>query len=336
MTLNKSIFFSLWVVLICSSAYAQTDKINDLLKQGRVEHSKGNFNEAIAIFQQALKIDSQHTIATYELANSYYSNKEYEKALKFSQKVIEKNKRYLLAAYLLTGSCLTDMGRLPEANEVFEKAAQKYTHHYLIQYNLGINHYTLKNYGKALKYAQKSAFIKPMHASSHLLLAALNEIKGSRIKAAMSYYFFLLLEPGSPRSVKALVELKGLLKIIMNNEGGSIPSSDPFLMTKHRLAQVDLSRKRNESNMDEFVNKTKFFFKTLGSVNRKTPYPSVWGDMYAPLFYRLGRSRHITPYCYFIHQKVITKEVRKWNKEKKNQKSTVSFQYWMGKQLSSL
>jgi tetratricopeptide (TPR) repeat protein len=310
--------------------------MDELLKKGRVEKQKGNFNEAIAIFQQALKIDKEDAVANYELANSYYSNKEYEKALKFSQKVINKNKKYLLAAYLLSGSCLTDMGNLAEANKVFETAARKYTHHYLIQYNLGINNYNLKNYDKALKHAKKSVFIKPMHASSHLLLAALNEIKGNRVKAAMSYYFFLLLEPSTPRSVKALVELKGLMKVLMSNEKGATPSDDPLLMTKYRLSQIDFSRKKGESKMDAFVNKTKYFFKTIGSVQKKTPYPSVWGNIYAPLLYRLGRSRHVTAYCYFIHQKIITKEVAAWNKSKRNQKSTVAFQYWMGKQLSSL
>lgn len=336
MTFKKTVFFSLLVFMVASNVYAQSERINELLRKGRVENQKGNFNEAIAIFQKALKIDNEDAIANYELANSYYSNKEYEKALKFSQKVINKNKKYLLAAYLLSGSCLTDMGNLAEANKVFETAAKKYTHHYLIQYNLGINNYNLKNYTKALKYAQKSVFIKPMHASSHLLLAALNEIKGNRIKATMSYYFFLLLEPSSIRSVKALGELKGLLKIIMSNEKGVTPSSDPLLMTKYRLSQVDLSRKKGQSEMEAFVNKTKYFFKTIGSVHKKTPYPSVWGNIYVPLLYRLGRSRHVTPYCYFIHQKGLAKEVAEWNKSKRNQKSTVSFQYWMGKQLSSL
>lgn len=336
MTFNKPIFFSLLAILISFNVYAQNDKMDELLKKGRGENQKGNFNEAIAIFKQALKMDNDHAIANYELANSYYSNKEYDKALKFSQKVIDKNKKYLLAAYLLTGSCLTDMGNLTEANKVFERAAQKYTHHYLIQYNLGINHYNLKNYGKALKHAQKSVFIKPMHASSHLLLAALNEIKGNRIKAAMSYYFFLLLEPSSPRSVKAMVELKGLLKVIMSNERGANPSDDPFLMTKYRISQVDLNRKKGESEMDAFVSKTKYLFKVIGSVHKKIPYPSVWGSIYAPLFYRLGRSRHTKAYCYFIHQKIITKEIAEWNKSNRNQKATVSFQYWMGKQLSSL
>lgn len=333
MTFNKSFLFSLLVIFSYSNIYAQSDKMTDLIKQGRVQRTKGNFTEAISYFQQALKINDQSAIANYELANSYYANKELKNARKFSQIVIDKNKKYLLAAYLLNGSCLTDMGKLEEANTVFKKAAEKYTHHYLLSYNLGINYYNLKQYDKSLKYAKRSVFLKPMHASSHLLFAALNEIRGNHIKSALSYYFFLLLEPNSIRSAKALAELKSLLQTITNNDQKIAATKDPFLMTKYRLAQVDMTQKKGKWAMTQFLNKTKFFFKVVGSIHKRSPYPSVWGNIYAPLFSRLGRSKHITPFCYFVHQNTPSEKTKHWNNQKKNQKASVSFQYWMSKQL---
>lgn len=333
MMFKKSFLFGL-LVLTYSYTFAQSDQLKKLINQGRLQHTKGNFTKAITYFQKALNINNQSPIANYELANSHYANKEFETARQFSQKVIDNKKEYLLAAYLLNGSCLTDMGKLIEANKVFEEAAQKYTHHYLLFYNLGINYYGLKKYNKALKFAQRAVFLKPLHASSHLLLAALNEIQGNQVKSALSYYFFLLLEPGSVRSLKALQELKNLLNLMTNNEGGLSASKDPFLMTKYLLSKVDMSRKKGNSEIKSFTDKTKFFFRTIGNIHRKTPFPSVWGSTYTRLFYKLGKSRHLTPFCYFIHQIAPSEEIKAWNEQKRNIKATTSFQYWMGKQLS--
>lgn len=342
MSFRKTILFSLLIVFGCQLVKAQTEEFEKLISQGRAQQAKGDFNEAITSFKKAVTINSESAIANYELASSYYSNKDFEKARVFSQKVINQKQRYLLAAYLLNGNSLNDLGKLEEANQVFKKAAKKYTHHYLLFYNLGINYYKLKNFDQAIKYTERAIFLKPLHASSHLLLAALHEIKKNQLKSALAYYFFLMLEPDTDRSLNALEELKSLLKVLMSNEGGLSSSTDPFKMTKYLISKVDLNKTRKKgqkkgqkkNEMELFVAETKLLFRTLGNVNKKTPFSYIWKNSYVNLFYRLSRSKHLKACCYFIHQMAPNDITKAWNAERKNKKATTSFQYWMNKQLS--
>ena len=334
MLLKKTILLGSFIIFGIQWVQAQTEEFNKLISQGRAQQAKGDFPEAINSFKKAITIKANSPIANYELASSYYSNKNFEKARVFSQKVINQKKRYLLAAYLLNGSSLNDLGKLKEANEVFKKAAKKYTHHYLLFYNLGINYYKLQDFEQSIKYTERAVFLKPLHASSHLLLAALHEVKRNQLKATLAYYFFLMLEPDTPRSLKALQELKSLLTILMNNEGGLSPSGDPFKMTKYMISMVDLKKGKKKNEMELFVAQTKLLFRILGSVNKKTPFSYIWENTYTKLFYRLSRSRHLTACCYFIHQIAPNKITKTWNEQRKNQKATTSFQYWMNKQLS--
>ena len=334
MFFKTTILLNIFTFFCINWAVAQSEEFKKLISQGRSQQAKGNFKDAISTFKKAIALNTQSPIANYELANSYYSNKDFENARLFSQKVINQKKRYLLAAYLLNASSLTDLGKLKEANQVYKKAAKKYTHHYLLFYNLGLNYYKLQDFGQSIKYTERAVFLKPLHASSHLLLAALHEVEKNHLKSALAYYFFLMLEPDTPRSLKALQELKALLTVLMNNEGGLNPSEDPFKMTKYLISRVDLSRGKKKSEMELFVAQTKLLFRVLGTVNKKTPFPFIWKDVYNPLFYRLSRSKHLTACCYFIHQIAPSLEIETWKKQKRNQKATTSFQYWMNKQLS--
>ncbi|OJJ19241.1 hypothetical protein BKI52_20735 [marine bacterium AO1-C] len=334
MFFKKTILLSLFTLFGFQWAEAQTEEFKKLISQGRSQQAKGDFEQAITSFRKAITINANSPIANYELANSYYSNKDFEKARAFSQKVIDQKKRYLLAAYLLNGNSLNDLGKLEEANTVFKEAAKKYTHHFLLFYNLGINYYKLKDLEQAIKYTERAVFLKPLHASSHLLLAALHEVKKNQLKAVMAYYFFLMLEPDTPRSLRVLEELKSLLKVLMDNEGGLNPSENPFKMVKYLISRVDLNKGKKKNEMELFVAQTKLLFRMLGNVNKKTPFPYIWNNIYVSLFYRLAKSRHLKACCYFIHQIAPNDITKAWNEQRKNQKATTSFQYWMNKQLS--
>ena len=48
----------------------------------------GNWNEIVTVYNAILKTDPQNTIANYRLGSIYYARAEYEKALKFTEKVV--------------------------------------------------------------------------------------------------------------------------------------------------------------------------------------------------------------------------------------------------------
>src|SRR5690606_20987410 len=58
---------------------------------------------------------------------------------------------------------------------------------------------------------EKSTFITPVHASSHLLLANALILQNKRPEAILALYYFLLLEPNTERSILAFDKLNKLV-----------------------------------------------------------------------------------------------------------------------------
>jgi tetratricopeptide (TPR) repeat protein len=214
------LMFSL-VVLSCSSRYAIKEptkpwspadqEVESLIHNGITAYDSGNYNEAIDLYQNALRRDSNSVKAMYELALTYSALEEHDTSLALCYRAMEYKYPNLHQVYLLAGTELDVMGKSPEAVEVYEEAIDRFPRYYMLYYNVGITYLNLKESGKA-KAAFKSALhLQPTHSSSHLGLAMIFDSEGNTIPALFAYSRFLVLEPTSKRSESAR---KSVLKIL--------------------------------------------------------------------------------------------------------------------------
>jgi tetratricopeptide (TPR) repeat protein len=80
----------------------------------------GNWDQVIAQYEEILKIDPQNTLANYRLGSIYYGKKDYAKAEKYLEKVVNLYPFDYDSAILYAWTNLK-MGRMREAQVLFHK-----------------------------------------------------------------------------------------------------------------------------------------------------------------------------------------------------------------------
>ncbi|MGC4102145.1 tetratricopeptide repeat protein [Ferruginibacter sp.] len=237
--MKKIISLLLIISLGIANANAQTPEVQDLVAKGVKLHDSGDFNGAIELYKQALAIDEKSPLVNYELSSSYFSLKNYEKAIEYADHVIDYGKDYVKDAYILKGSAEDLAGRSEDAVQTYKKAIKKFPDSYLLHYNLALTSYNNRDNKTAEESLQKALLIRPTHGSSHLLLGYVMQAQGSRVKSLLALYNFLLLEPNGPRTESAYKFLLEQLKQgVSKGKDKKTPSILPSIPGKTRMNSV--------------------------------------------------------------------------------------------------
>ncbi|MEI8202642.1 MAG: tetratricopeptide repeat protein [Bacteroidota bacterium] len=84
----------------------------------------GNVAEAIDLYKTIIKNDPKNSVASYELANLYYSQKSYPEALVYAKKAVEYNPAQDWYSYLLA-MVYNKTGNFSESTKLYQKLAEK-------------------------------------------------------------------------------------------------------------------------------------------------------------------------------------------------------------------
>jgi len=326
-------------LFLTASLFGQNDRINELVSQGTALHDQGRYDEAISKYKAALEIDNNSLVANYELSYTYMVTQQYDKAIKHSGIVIEQNTDYLEESYIVLGSSQDMLGQPDKAIKSFEAGLAKYPNSNLLNYNLALTLFNQKDYEKAEEAAINAVLAKPSHGSSHIILAAIMQIKGQRVKCLMSLYYFLMVEPDSKRSelyYQSLIEQLGQgvtkegKKKINVNISSSSTKDDEFgaadMMVSMLAASKYIKENKKKSEMELFAENNGSFFSVLGELKKDNK--GFWWDFYVTRFNSLLESENCEAFSYYISQSANSEEVTKWiaNNPKKMEK----FKEWLG------
>lgn len=326
-----AIFFTITQVIAQSS-------IEDFVSEGIQYHDKGDYGKAIEIYNKALEINPKSTLANYEISLSYFSNKDYKQAIKYSDIVLDQNADYLLQAYMTKGSALDVLGKTKESIKLFEKAIKKTKGHYLLYYNLALNHYKLNDLDKAEVNVIKAIEQNSDHTSSHLMLANIHHQKGNSVQTLLATYYFLFLEPNTKRSQEAY-------QLLQANLGGNVskdadkPNTINIMLSTNNdsqfgaaelmisMLEASKSLEENEGKTEDeiFIKNTDSFFTILGEL-KKQKDKEIWWTFYTTFFYDLAQSEHIEAYCKYITQ-IANENSKKWLTE--NENKLTDFDNWL-------
>lgn len=300
-------------LLISFNCIIGQSQVDSLVSIGITYHDNREYDKAIDIYREALKIEPQSPLVNYEIAITYMYAKEYKKSIKHCDKVIELNDQHLSQAYTTKGSCLDNLGKTQQAIETYEEALEKFDADYLLHYNLGFTLYNQKDYANAEEHFLAALELNPNHATSHLLLGITKSEQNKRVQSLLSLYYFLFLEPNTARSDIAYALLQQQLvgsvekdatepKNITINISSDMTDTD-YGAADMMLSMLEASRTIEENKIkseDElFIESTTSFFKILGELKKKKN-KDFWWTYYVPFFYDIARSEHIDTYCYYI------------------------------------
>lgn len=182
-----------------------------LMAQGRALHDAGNFDGAIAKYEQLLADAPTVVEAIYELAFSQAAKRDCAKSMAIARTGAEYQSALLPQFHMLLGNCLDDLGKRDEAVEVYKAAIKSSPGFALLHYNLGLTYVRTGRLEDARKALQQSLHLNPNHGSSHYLLSTIYQQLGYRVPAVLALSRFLTLEPDGPRTADALSRLQSLL-----------------------------------------------------------------------------------------------------------------------------
>ncbi|RIJ47701.1 tetratricopeptide repeat protein [Maribellus luteus] len=321
---RTKLLITISLIFICGYIFGQNQEIENLVKEGIEFHDKGEYKKAIEIYQKALKIDPNSSLVNYEIAFSYFSDKDYKNAESYSKKVIDLNDGNILAAYITYGNALDMQGQTKKAIKYYEKAMKDFDY-YLLYYNYAITCFNSGETDKAYDSVLKAINNNSSHASSHLVLSKIMEKKGSRIKAMLPLYFFLLLEPNSSRSAIEYQTLRnyidhGVSQTSEKNIDVVVPmNNDPDfgaaeMMISLSKASNSLEENKGKSEFELFAENNDGLFKILGELKKDNS--GFWWDFYVTFFYEIANNDLTKPYSYYIS---LSKgeEINKWIEDNK-------------------
>lgn len=318
---------------------AQTP-FDDYLNEGIKLHDKGDYNGAIKQYQQALQLNPNSSSVNYEIANTYFSLKNYQKTIEYSDKVLSQEKSpFRDHAYIIKGSALDLLGKPQNAIDVYKSGIKEYPDNYLLYYNLALTLYNSNGKSKDIEESIRHALLlKPTHASSHLLLGYLMNNERQRVKSVLCLYNFLLLEPKNNRAADAYQLLVQQLEQGVKKENGkptTIIVSDNKLNDDFSAIELSLSlmaaskgidKNKEKTEMELFIQNTSTLFSISGELKKDNK--NFWWVYYVDFFYNLQKNNFVEPLAYFISQSKNDPSISSWlEKNDQKVKSLLSWSY---------
>lgn len=294
----------------------------------------GKIDEGIALLKEAQKLDPETMDYPYELAYAYSAQKEYKKAVKILEKLLE-HKDVNARVYQMLGNNYDYLGKPDEAIETYKKGLQKFPEDGGVLYTeMGLMQINRKEYGKALGLFELGIEKDPVHPSNYYWASKIYSASTEEIWGMLYGEIYMNLDRNSARTE----EISKLLHTVYQREikytsdstmtvsfsqSNTITISDasdpsnfkmPFGMIYESNLMMGLV---NTKRMDihNMVKLRSHFLKTYFSGDQPQKYPNALFDYQK----KIEESGHFEAYSYWLLMKGDEEGADIWieqNKEK--------------------
>lgn len=173
-------------------AVEKKDKAIQLMDNGRIE-------EAIALLQEAKKLDPEDPVYDYETGYAKYLAKDYEGVISIMKKLV-KHKHAAPYMFQLLGNSYDMAGQPKKAIETYEKGLQSFPKAGNLYLELGVMQLKENNADKATGYFEAGVQADPKHSSNYFWLGKLYCNSDSPVWGMLYGEIFMNLERGSART----------------------------------------------------------------------------------------------------------------------------------------
>ena len=140
-------------VFIANSIFAQEISLfnsTDSINKGIKLHDEENYNEALELYNQIERNDSNYVWAMVEKAITLNALGEYEKTIELCTEGINFNTSYNNFFYNNLGAAYDDQGENKKALVVYLKSVEEFPYNYSLHFNLGVTYENLNEINKAI------------------------------------------------------------------------------------------------------------------------------------------------------------------------------------------
>lgn len=345
----KRIFLFLLFSIFVQVIFAQGDSdIQALVEQGVKLHDAGKYSEAIAKYDEALKIDSTNMLVLAEKSLTLLHSGRFEECVAVCEYAIETNPGgyNLDMIYINYATCYDYLKQPEKAVEKYDEGIALFPELSLLYFNKGITLSGMEKYDEAINCMKSSLLLDPLHAGSHNAIARLSHIQSRNIPALLAYCRFMVIEPEGKRAALNLKNIeiimagssektgKNSITININSsifadttENGE-PAEDAFSNVEILLimsAALDYDKKyKKETEVERFQRKIETVFGVMDEVMADN-HGFFW-EFYAPYFIELKNKGYLETFSYIVYASSGLDYVNEWLT--KNDRKIVEFYNW--------
>lgn len=324
------IFCFCGVQAFSQEGYVQRDALADkLIIEGIRLHDEGKYKSAIAKYNEALKIQRNYISALYEISLSYLAMKNYQKAIEYSNQLINLgNNPTYIDAVIVKATSLAKTNNRTDAINLLNSNLLKYPENYLLNYNLGIFYFENEEYRVALNYLKKAININPTEHEVYLIYAYTLKYLDMWVQSIYSFQFYLLNEPNNDETSKTA--FASMLSLFDKFNKNSISQSDEqlgLLPLYEKLDELRLLYAFSEKNYDYFLTASKIVFSSMDEVaetNAKNRRGIFW-DLFIPVYASLINSEYFDTYSRYISSCYYPTSFSWWQN---NEEEVKNFKKW--------
>ena len=338
-------------VLLCAAApvFAQgapsrepsktTPEQEAIIRAGVELHDKGEYDAAIAKYQQVLAQSPSDVTALFETAFSYLSKRDFDKSFETAKKGAEFKSDLLPMFYDLMASSLDSKGQPQQAVDMYKRGIALVPDASQLYYNMAVTYReSLSQPNDARLALQKAAAIEPLHPGVQLLLGQVYQSSGYTAPAFLALSTFLVLEPGGNQALPGYALWRALLKggVDPIPDAGAMPSSPtpnrgmrpPGQSAAPKTDEGDFSKleaqlaptheafmKKLDEGTPEIQALVAQVDQLLGALVTPPAGPAARSFVnahYVPFFVALRQQKFVEPFVYWASQRAPVPGVTDW------------------------
>lgn len=321
-----TLIFTLITFNVCAQ---DKGSVSDLVKEGVQLNDQGKYTDAIAKYNEALKIDPENAQANYEMAFTLVLSGKGNDGIPYVEKAIEKSNSVQLkaACYDMLGSIYDNDHQTQKAIGAYKNGVQVNPKYQRLYYNLGLTYFRNKQFAEAEANAIEAIKLDPKHASSLRMYALVTFHQNKRVNALMGFCSFLLLNPQGPQAAEAFGNIQhilqgGVLKdaggknmIILSPKGNQENESMNLAVSMSMLS----GQNKKLTGMELLEYELKNIFTIAGEMSEKKTDKSFYDKFFADYFYKLAKSDNMPAFTHLVSLSANKEANTKWMSEHDDQ-----------------
>lgn len=297
MKIFNKIFFTLLLFISSSLLFAQNNNghLDSLVRQGIVLNDAGKFSEAIAKYDEVLKVAPSNMTAVYEKGFSLSLSGKNDEAIPCFEKVIAATK--MSNAYTALANIYDNQGSFDKAQGVYKQGISTYPDNGSLWYNLSLSYLRQKKYNQAELAAVESIKINPRHVASHQTYAFATYFQGKNAMALLGLSNFLMFTPSPQQASVACEILNQILHSSADANAGPIEKLQQQTIAK-TIAAVIVG-KTNLTAADSLSLQLTAVFKVIKAQEDQYQSP-FFSKYFGDFFGALANTTYMEVFTHFI------------------------------------